>query len=120
MRVLIVDDDNDIRRLHTLFVVQLGHDVRAAGSGAEACLIAAQWPPDYVLLDIAMPDQDGYQTAPQLRPLLAPGGVICAVSATEDDAPRREQAGIDLHRQKPITKSTIESLFAQLSSRDGD
>lgn len=68
LRVLHVDDDSDIREV---VEISLGLDpefvTRGCGSGQEALAVAADWPPDIILLDVMMPGMDGPATLARLR-----------------------------------------------------
>jgi len=68
IRILHVDDEPDIREVVEL---SLGLDpdftVRSCGSGKEALAVAAEWQPDFILLDVMMPVMDGPATLAQLR-----------------------------------------------------
>ena len=58
-RILVVDDENDIRELVREILSEEGYAVETAGNAAEARAACAQQAPDLVLLDIWMPDTDG-------------------------------------------------------------
>lgn len=66
-RVLLVDDEAPIRRLLAAMLKQAGFEVVAAASGAAALDVAAQSPPDVIMLDLKMPGMDGPETLRQLR-----------------------------------------------------
>ncbi|MFA4964255.1 MAG: response regulator [Thermoleophilia bacterium] len=66
-RILAVDDEADIRRLVAEALESAGYDVRTAASGDEAVRSAALYIPDLVLLDIMMPDMDGFEVYSRLR-----------------------------------------------------
>ncbi len=66
-KILIVDDDMEILRLMGKKLKQSKFKVLAATSGKEALIIAETSQPDLILLDIAMPEMDGYQTCEKLR-----------------------------------------------------
>ena len=66
-RILVVDDEPDIRRLVAEALQVTGYDVQSAASGSEAIRAAAQYIPDLVLLDIMMPDMDGFTVYERLR-----------------------------------------------------
>jgi CheY-like chemotaxis protein len=61
VRVLLVDDEADIRRLYAVVLSEGGYEVRDAANGAEALVIAQQWRPDVILLDLMMPVMNGWQ-----------------------------------------------------------
>jgi len=66
-RILIVDDEPDIRRLVAEALVVTGYDVHTAANGQEAIRAASLFIPDLVLLDIMMPDMDGFAVYERLR-----------------------------------------------------
>jgi two-component system OmpR family response regulator len=68
-RALVVDDERDFRHLMNMFLRRSGMpiDVAAVGSGADALSLARTEPPDLVLLDIMMPEMDGFEVCRQLR-----------------------------------------------------
>jgi DNA-binding response OmpR family regulator len=66
-KVLIVDDDPDIRSLYRLALRQEGLHILEAGSGAEALKVAEREQPHLVLLDIMMPEMDGFEVCRRLR-----------------------------------------------------
>jgi CheY-like chemotaxis protein len=67
-RVLVVDDDPDIKLLAATSLSRIGgFEVRAVGNGKEAIEVASAWQPDAILMDVHMPDLDGPATASRLR-----------------------------------------------------
>ncbi len=68
IRILYVDDEDDIREVATM-ALELDSDfaVRTCASGAEALLVATEWRPDIILLDVMMPHMDGPTTLSRLR-----------------------------------------------------
>jgi CheY-like chemotaxis protein len=66
-RVLIADDNRDLRVSFAAILRESGHEVRLAADGSEALHIAEQWQPEFVVLDIHMPGIDGYEVARRLR-----------------------------------------------------
>jgi CheY-like chemotaxis protein len=81
-RLLLVDDEDDIRRVATLSLERVGGwEVVPAGSAADAVTAAQDGGFDAVLLDVMMPDVDGPATLERLRPLLGPGVPIVFLTA---------------------------------------
>lgn len=117
MRVLVVDDNDDLRRLHETFVRRLGHEARGAANCEQALVRLQVWPPDLVLLDIEIPLCDGYETAKLLRPWLGEATQIWAVTATHDDAQRRQQSRVDGYVQKPLTRELLRQIIVQQTGR---
>lgn len=62
-RVLVVDDDNDVRDVLETSLTAAGYDVRQAQDGVEAFELMAAWLPDLMVLDISMPRMDGWEVA---------------------------------------------------------
>jgi CheY-like chemotaxis protein len=97
-----------------------GHDVRTAADGREAITMARVFQPDAVVLDVGLPDMDGYQVAKRMREtegarearLVAMTGYApCEFSA------RAAAAGFDTFLVKPVTLTTLRKALA--GSRDG-
>ena len=97
--VLIVDDTADNLRLLTGILEQLGYEVRPATSGAQALQAAEHAPPDLVLLDVTMPEMDGYEVCRRLKanPKLKDVPVIflTALSDIADKVKAFEVGGVD-------------------------
>ena len=113
-RVLVVDDNPDIRESTSMMLTMIGHEVKSAASGHEALEAAAQFQPDAILLDIGLPDLSGYEVTRQLRQMAHVASArIIAVSGydTPEARDRALDAGFDFHVAKPVTLSDLESLL---------
>ena len=66
-RILVVDDEENISYLLTAAWTSNGYAVQAAGSGLEALRVVERWRPDIVVLDISLPDIDGFEVLRRLR-----------------------------------------------------
>ena len=66
-KVLIVDDDENIAELISLYLIKECYDTRTVGSGEEALQIFDVWHPNMVLLDLMLPGMDGYQVCREIR-----------------------------------------------------
>ena len=89
LKVLIIDDDPDVRKIAQVSLTHLGHmDVVEAGSAAEGVEQAAREMPDVILLDIMMPRTDGVATIASLRrePRTADIPVIFLTARSTEDA----------------------------------
>lgn len=109
MRILIVDDIPDNIRVLSRMMVDEGYQVSAATNGHQALKLAATSAPDLILLDIMMPQLDGYETIAALKadPQLAmiPIIFVTALADTED-----ETRGLDLGAVDYITKPFKEAI----------
>lgn len=117
-RILIVDDNKDgVDGLRMLLEVS-GNDIRTAYDGHQALEIAEQFRPDIVLLDIGLPDVDGYEVCRRIR--RAPwGGDVVLVALTgwaqEDDRRRSREAGFDHHLVKPVDAGALLGVVSSLA-----
>ncbi|MBW3597072.1 MAG: response regulator, partial [Planctomycetes bacterium] len=114
-RVLVVDDNAAAANMLSMAVKMLGHDVRTAGDGREAIQIAAEFCPDVVLMDLGMPQMNGYEAARRIR-RQAWGKSIVLIALTgwghDDDKRRTKEAGFDHHLVKPAEPAELRRLLA--------
>jgi CheY-like chemotaxis protein len=112
-RVLVVDDNRDSAdSLVTAFAV-LGHDAVAAYGGRDALERIGQARPSLIVLDLSMPDMDGYTLARAIRALPAYAAVpMVALSGfgSEADRAKSRAAGFDRHMLKPFDLSDLERM----------
>jgi CheY-like chemotaxis protein len=101
-RVLVVDDEADSADSLAEILELYGHQALAVGDGPSAIAAAATFKPDVVLLDLGLPNMDGYEVAQRLRQLPGSGGmVLVALTGYQKDGDRLSQAGFDHHVIKP-------------------
>jgi signal transduction histidine kinase len=117
-RILIVEDNDDTRQMLHEALAFSGHEVREARDGATALALAAESRPDVALIDIGLPDVDGYEVARRLR--AAPGGRrLCLVAITgygqAEDQRRAYDAGFDAHLTKPVAPERLKQVMAGLA-----
>ena len=127
--VLVVDDEEDARELLIEALSEYGAQVTAVSSGAEALAFLSNPPggkrPDALILDIAMPDEDGYAALKRVRALEAKQGAaadqIPAVALTaygrSEDRFRALQAGFHMHVAKPVEPAELAVVIASLTTR---
>jgi signal transduction histidine kinase/ActR/RegA family two-component response regulator len=123
LRVLLVDDEPEARQIISTVITRTGAEVRACNSASEALAKLAEWKPDVILSDIAMPDEDGYSFIGKVRELPSDrGGEIpaAALTAYARDVDRRQAlaAGYQMHIAKPISASQLIIMVAKLAGRD--
>ncbi|HWJ05447.1 MAG TPA: PAS domain-containing protein [Steroidobacteraceae bacterium] len=104
-RVLIADDLRDSADSLALLLESVGHEVRVAYDGAEACVVAEAFQPQVALLDLGMPKLNGYEVCRRIRDQPW-GSDVCVIALTgwgEEEARRRTgETGFDLHMVKPV------------------
>jgi two-component system OmpR family response regulator len=100
-RVLVVDDEPNISALLSATLRLIDFDVRAAGGGNEALLAAAEFDPDLVVLDVMLPDLDGFQVAQRLR---AAGRPVPVLFLTARDSVEDRISGLTVGGDDYVTK----------------
>jgi DNA-binding response OmpR family regulator len=82
-KVLVVDDEMEVRQVLFEFLSSRGYDVSTASGGAEAVAMVETIKPDLVLLDVAMPDMDGVETLKRIV-AIEPAMAVIMVTANTD------------------------------------
>ena len=113
-KVLIVDDNSDVRRLYAIGLNQRGFEVKLAANGAEAVERVASERPDVILLDWVMPLMDGGEVLRRLRE--ATNADIPVIVISGHPQPEQSQGDPRIHSwlTKPIT---IEQLVEEMTGR---
>jgi two-component system CheB/CheR fusion protein len=112
-RILIIDDNSDAADMLQILLNNDPNDsIRVAYDGAHGLALAEEFKPEVVLLDIGLPDTDGYQVAARLRQMF-PNVLLVAVSGwgQSDDRKRSSQAGFDHHLVKPVAIEEVRKLL---------
>jgi len=113
-RILVVDDNKDSATSLSMMLNFMGHDTRTANDGLLGLEVAETFRPDVCLMDIGMPNLNGFEMAQRLR--AEPWGkdtLLIALSGwgQEHDKERSSQAGFDLHLVKPIDPATLAAVL---------
>ena len=121
-RIVIVEDNDDVRELLRLKLKRLGHAVDAVGDGHAGVVAIVDGKPDLALVDIGLPGIDGYQVAERVRETLGTNVVLVAVSGFGQPEDKRKalDAGFDEHITKPADVQDIENLLARFPPRIED
>jgi CheY-like chemotaxis protein len=120
LRVLVVDDNTDAAQMLAALLEVQGHDVSVEYDGRGALARAHDEHPDVLLLDIGLPDMDGYELARRLRaqPENA-GATLVALTGYGQNQDREEaqQAGFDHYLVKPADLNEVNEVLAQAEAR---
>ncbi len=115
-RVLVVDDNRDAAASLRLVLELDGHEVEAVYGAAEALRAVDAFRPDVVLLDIGLPQMDGYEVARRIR-ARPEGRAIRLFALTgwaqEEDKRKAFEAGFDEHLTKPVDSAVLRRLIVQ-------
>jgi len=118
-RVLLAEDGVDNRRILTLILAKAGLKVDVAVNGREACSMAEQsrgagTPYDLILMDIQMPEMDGYEATRRLRQSGWSEPIVALTAhATTGDRQRCLEAGCDDYLSKPVTRQRLLEVVGQ-------
>lgn len=117
VKVLVADDDPDILGLVVMRLRREGYEVVEARDGAEALALAALHQPAVLLLDVGMPDLDGYEVIRRLRAEAATAGLPILVVTARDREEVVEQgiaAGANGYLHKPFTPGELRDGVAAM------
>lgn len=112
-RVLVVEDDDDNRSIVVKVLALEGYEVAEAGDGEDALEKARTWRPDLVLLDLALPHVDGWETARRMKAdaeLRAIPIVALTAFAMRGDEEEARDAGCDDYLPKPAPPAAIRRI----------
>lgn len=121
-KILIVDDDLDTLKLVGLILQRQGYEIVAANTGTQGLAKAAAQVPNLILLDVMMPDMEGYEVTRRLRadPNLAHIPIIMFTAKTlVDDKVAGFEAGVDDYMTKPTHPAELVSRVKALLARSG-
>jgi DNA-binding response OmpR family regulator len=114
-----VEDEGDVRRLVRVLLERAGHTVVEAANGLEAINLLEADAPDLVVLDVAMPELDGWQTLERIRDLSDVPVLILTARAGELDKVRGLRGGADDYVTKPFGRqellARVEALLRRTS-----
>ncbi|MDQ5847927.1 MAG: response regulator [Pseudomonadota bacterium] len=113
-RILVVDDNLDVAQIMVVLMRGMGHRVEYAINARAALLEARRLIPDFIFLDLNLPDMDGCELARQLKlePALHATRIFAVTgSGRAEDRQRSLEAGCDDHLLKPVDPAFLESLL---------
>lgn len=125
VRVLAVDDEADARHLIKRILSACGAQIETADSGAAALRFLRKSKPHVLIMDIGMPNEDGYEAIQKVRQLTnQEGGKVPAIALTafarSEDRRRAILNGFQMHIAKPVEPSELIAMVASLAGRTGD
>ena len=118
-RILVVDDNLDSAESLVLLLKLMGNEVHAAHDGLEAVAMAETNHPDVILMDIGLPNLNGYEAARLIRERAGDREmVLIALTGwgQEEDRRRSKEAGFHHHLTKPIDLAVLQQLLADTSA----
>ncbi|MFW6093804.1 MAG: ATP-binding protein [Pseudomonadota bacterium] len=120
LRVLIVEDNEDAARSMAALLEALGHEVRTAGNARAGFVTAEDFRPRLVLIDLGLPEIDGYEVARRLRARYADAVRLVALTGygQPEYRERSRRAGFDAHLVKPASVEDIRSVLREEAGQE--
>jgi signal transduction histidine kinase/ActR/RegA family two-component response regulator len=122
-RLLVVDDNRDAADSLGLLLAQLGAEVHVAYGGAQALTEVESYRPAVVLLDLGMPEVDGYEVARRIRERSGghePALIALSGWGKDEDMRRTRAAGFDHHLLKPVDFDALKGVLASVAGEPDD
>jgi CheY-like chemotaxis protein len=115
LKVLVVEDNVDSAETLAILLRAYDHEVRTVHDGLQAIEVSERFQPDVILLDLGLPDLDGYDVCRRIRQ--RPRGrnmIIIALSGwgQQKDKDRSAASGFDLHLVKPVEAQTLIEMLS--------
>lgn len=118
LRLLLVEDHDSTREVLSRILRRSGHQVRGAGTGAEALeVLKSTGPFDAVISDLGLPDRNGFELLADIR-AVQPGVPAIALSGygMDEDVKRAKEAGFIAHLVKPVPFDQLRALLDHIAS----
>lgn len=116
-RVLVVDDDQDVRSMVARFLESEGYQISEAGTGAEAMTAISTRPPDLVLLDLMLSSEDGFDVLSNIRHHCDVPVIVVSARDRETDRVLGLKLGADDYVCKPFSPAELEARIGSVLRR---
>lgn len=120
-KILIVEDEESLLKLESILLTTKGYLVQGATTGLAALEAVAEEPPDLILLDVMLPELDGFEVCRRIKgdaktrhiPV-----VLLTAKKTPEDMARGDEVGADQYITKPFKSNMIMDIIAKLIGSD--
>lgn len=119
IRILVADDEDRIRKLVSDFLVREGYEILEAADGLQTLKIAEECTPDLIILDVMMPELDGWQVLSQIRKTSDIPVILLTAKSTESDQLGGFRLGADDYVTKPFSPTLLVARVQALLRRRG-
>lgn len=116
-RILVVEDEDDIALALKILLTRNGHEVARAADGHSGLRAADEMRPDLVLLDIGLPDIDGWSVLSRLREVSEVPVLMLTAAVRDEDKARGLRAGADDYLTKPYYNAELAARVEALLTR---
>lgn len=115
---LVIEDDDDIRRLLEVVLGQAGFTIVSAATGADGVARAREAAPTLITLDIGLPDMDGYAVATKLREFYRGHLVMLSARSEPYDAALGMEVGADAYITKPFRPRALRAKLTEIMAQE--
>ena len=117
LRIIIVEDEQELQQLLVTVLSRFGHDVRGVGDGISLDRALADYPADIVVLDLNLPGEDGVDIAQRLRQKHQCGIIMTTSRSMVDERVKGFDSGADIYFVKPINPVELNAALLNLKRR---
>ena len=114
---VVIEDDDDIRRLLEVVLAQEGYEVSVAANGEKGIAVLTEQPPDLALVDVGLPDMEGYEVVKRTRHLVSGHMVMLSARSEAADAQLGVDAGADEYLTKPFRPRQLRETLREIVTR---
>lgn len=114
---VVIEDDDDIRRLLEVVLAQEGYEVSVAANGEQGIAVLTAQSPDLALVDVGLPDMEGYEVVKRTRHLVAGHMVMLSARSEAADAQLGLDAGADEYLTKPFRPRQLRETLREIVAR---
>ena len=119
-RILVVDDESNISDLIATSLKFVGFDVRTAASGSQALAVAEEFKPHAMILDVMLPDLDGFEVCREIRKVSTVPIIMLTARISEADRVTGYESGADIYLSKPVSVAELEASISSIARRQVD
>lgn len=119
-RIVLIEDDVEIRRLAATALAEQGHDVESADRALEGLELAVRGDPDLVLLDLGLPDVDGTELLKMIRAVSQVPVIVITARGADETVVATLDSGADDYLVKPFSMAQLEARVRAVLRRRGD
>jgi len=119
-KILIVEDEESLLKLESILLTSKGYQVQGVANGTAALKAIAKEPPDLVLLDIMLPEIDGFEVCHQIKQNEATKHIpviMLTAKKSREDMSRGEKVGADWYITKPFKSAMVIETIQRFLSR---
>lgn len=120
-KILIVEDEESLLKLESILLTTKGYLVQGATSGLSALEAVSEEPPDLILLDVMLPELDGFQVCERLKSNAATRHIpviLLTAKKTPEDLARGEAVGANQYITKPFKSAMVVKVIEELIGKD--